>query len=1160
MRQVILTLLFVRLLGKKILQEEFQFPVNLHCQPNYPPGQKSLVLSSCTGNGIRSYIGGQYGAASLCPDFNLLSGNAACAQSLQSLSALDICRGGQSAFYAIKSYCNTNTTGNSCADFLKTQSCPSRMTPLVGWDVKCAESCNVATCCRYKKDECALGTSNCNSNAACTDNDASFTCSCKLGYTGDGVACTDLDECATGVSNCDSNAVCTNTAGSFTCKCKPGYSGNGLTCSDLNECLAAPCDSNAACSNTVGSYTCSCNSGYTGTGVSCAAIPCRFNQPPANGTMGTCNGFLASGASCQPLCSAGYTVSGPTRCFAGNLTQSTCSPNSCDAFAAPLNGRPGNCTATLPSFSSCVPTCNSGFSVSGQTTCNLGALTPATCEPISCMMTAPPTNGNIGTCAIVPSGSTCQIGCNQGFIPSGTSSCNIGALGLATCIPSPCTLTTPVANGAVGSCSAVPSGGSCQVSCNAGFDPITSYCTLGTLTSAACAPQACSMTDAPANGDVGTCTNLYNGSTCSIACNAGYTRSSLSTCIAGSLSASSCIPNPCTTQAPLNGNSGNCPSLLSHGATCTPGCAAGYTLSIQASCNAGIFSLPTCTPQPCTVKAPVNGGLGNCSAQLASGASCQPSCDSGYTASGTSFCFAGNFSSATCQPTACNTQAPVNGLAGSCPSQIAPGSSCLATCNRGYTLSGPSSCQAGAFAPASCNPSSCAVDSPANVDLGNCADTLDHGSTCQPSCNPGYTLSGTASCNLGTFTPATCNPSPCLVQVPENGALGNCPNILPSSSSCQPTCGTGYVVSGSTYCQLGTPTSAICIPSSCELQSPVNGGVGNCPLQLSPGSVCQPSCNQGYTLSDFTSCNNGLLNIAQCNPSSCAFQAPTNGGVGNCPDKLAHGSTCQPACSPGFNLSGVTSCSLGQLSSASCNPSGCSPQAPPNGVLGPCTGLLAHGGSCQPTCNSGYLLARSMSCAYGSLSSAICVLTIQENQFYTVFSEAVGSGNTVNDDNSDIRTLYYPDWQNWFSGKSYGVRLEWPSGSVQFQVPASYNIFTQNPQLSIPVSNVQASSTFVSWLANTTTATFCHACTKNGYRWGDTCWALLDTSDSNRACGCTARDATIGNGFYYGGNKLADACSGNGGGFAGPVQAGVVKGNQSSVGLTFKVFTGTLPS
>ena len=43
--------------------------------------------------------------------------------------------------------------------------------------------------CNLDINECALGTDNCNANAACADTEGSFTCTCREGYTGDGVTC-----------------------------------------------------------------------------------------------------------------------------------------------------------------------------------------------------------------------------------------------------------------------------------------------------------------------------------------------------------------------------------------------------------------------------------------------------------------------------------------------------------------------------------------------------------------------------------------------------------------------------------------------------------------------------------------------------------------------------------------------------------------------------------------------------------------------------------------------------------------------------------------------------------------------------------------------------------------------------------------------------------
>jgi len=52
---------------------------------------------------------------------------------------------------------------------------------------------------------------------------------------------------------------------------------------------------------------------------------------------------------------------------------------SCDASAAPANGAVGDCTSSLASGSTCQPTCNTGYTVSGSSSCSAGTLTAATC-------------------------------------------------------------------------------------------------------------------------------------------------------------------------------------------------------------------------------------------------------------------------------------------------------------------------------------------------------------------------------------------------------------------------------------------------------------------------------------------------------------------------------------------------------------------------------------------------------------------------------------------------------------------------------------------------------------------------------------------------------------------------------------------------------------
>ena len=40
----------------------------------------------------------------------------------------------------------------------------------------------------------------------------------------------DIDECAKDTDNCHADSTCTNTKGSFHCSCRHGYSGDGINC------------------------------------------------------------------------------------------------------------------------------------------------------------------------------------------------------------------------------------------------------------------------------------------------------------------------------------------------------------------------------------------------------------------------------------------------------------------------------------------------------------------------------------------------------------------------------------------------------------------------------------------------------------------------------------------------------------------------------------------------------------------------------------------------------------------------------------------------------------------------------------------------------------------------------------------------------------------
>ena len=121
---------------------------------------------------------------------------------------------------------------------------PASVSVATCWDLRASASVSAAITAEISRsfsfslipdiDECYEGIDGCDINADCYDLPGSYTCFCRVGYTGNGTTCTgkpltslsllsyshhsDIDECSLNISSCDLATMnCLNTAGSFSC-------------------------------------------------------------------------------------------------------------------------------------------------------------------------------------------------------------------------------------------------------------------------------------------------------------------------------------------------------------------------------------------------------------------------------------------------------------------------------------------------------------------------------------------------------------------------------------------------------------------------------------------------------------------------------------------------------------------------------------------------------------------------------------------------------------------------------------------------------------------------------------------------------------------------------------------------------------------------------
>ncbi|XP_036836852.1 signal peptide, CUB and EGF-like domain-containing protein 2 isoform X7 [Oncorhynchus mykiss] len=120
-------------------------------------------------------------------------------------------------------------------------------------------------------DACAEGSDGCHIDAICQNTQASYKCSCKVGFKGDGKHCEDIDDCDIEY-NGGCVHECNNIPGNYRCTCHDGFNlaHDGHNClgkihfrlQDVDECVFNNGGCQYTCVNTMGSYECSCKEGF----------------------------------------------------------------------------------------------------------------------------------------------------------------------------------------------------------------------------------------------------------------------------------------------------------------------------------------------------------------------------------------------------------------------------------------------------------------------------------------------------------------------------------------------------------------------------------------------------------------------------------------------------------------------------------------------------------------------------------------------------------------------------------------------------------------------------------------------------------------------------------------------------------------------------------
>eukprot|EP00054_Salpingoeca_dolichothecata_P028658 m.219346 g.219346 ORF g.219346 m.219346 type:complete len:3133 (-) comp26284_c0_seq1:107-9505(-) len=617
----------------------------------------------------------------------------------------------------------------------------------------------------------------------------------------------------------------------------------------------------------------------------CEPLPCPgCPAAPEYGQSADCGLVTPDGSSCTTICNDGYTKDSDYMCNTGTWSEPTCVPDNCGAEPSlPELATSLSCAGTDHGLT-CTVQCTAGTTPSGFFLCSAGSWNDVFCVPDACEGNPDtPDFSAAPNCSDKSAGATCAVPCNEGYTQSADFECELGQWSQPTCLPHPCVGSpdTPENAEPVDCGVFTLSGDPCSLTCSQGYDSSGNFtCTAGEFDSQSCAPKSCSGTPTlPNNADPSTdcgSTTAHEGS-CTLLCNSGYVASGTFDCSLGEFSEETCDEAPCEGQPDTVDNAAapDCGASTESGSTCTLDCNEGYSKSADWLCTRGDFSGPTCDPDPCegNPDQPANGPAPNCGASTEHEGTCGYTCNDGYTGSDTEFtCSLGTWSTIVCDPDGCdgNPATPDNAQAPSCSPPADHEESCMLECNEGYTKSDDFLCSLGQWSSPNCSPSPCEgnPDTPNNAQDPSCGDSTEHGSECTLTCNSGFDKSGDFECSFGEFSEPTCTPTSCDVEpVISNAPSQNC-GTVDDQDTCTPTCNEGYVPSGDFVCEKGSYQTPLptCDPIPCtgSPATPQQAETVSCGDESAHGTTCPLNCNENFIATGAFECSFGQWSSAQC--------------------------------------------------------------------------------------------------------------------------------------------------------------------------------------------------------------------------------------------------------------------------------------------------------